>query len=313
MGEVRWYTEVENQLGSVDASVIDGDILYGGGYDDPGSPRIVTLGHEVLYRGDQPLTGGTYHHDVEMTPSGLVAGLITREGDGYLGFGVEIRDPDDDGALVWAWESDDSVSDGDLPAPRGDLYHANALEIVEEDGVPRWAYINVRNLGRYIRVDIEESVIDWQITSSVWSMTGDWWFLSHEPKLEGDRLLVYDNGERQPSAHSRIVEYELDFENETGELIWEWTEDAWREPAWGGVDRLEGGNVLVAIGHCEGASCDEVHPESRSRILEVDPDTDEVVWAYRYTDEDVGLYRAERIDGCDLFANARFCPQLLED
>lgn len=313
-GEIRWYIEVEQELGSVDHSVVDGDILYGGGYDVPGSPRIVTTGQELLYTGPQPVSGGTYHHDVEMTPSGLIAGVVTLEGDDYVGFGVEIRDPDDDGALVWAWDSDSAVERGDLPSPRGDMYHANALEIVEEDGVPRWAYVNIRNLGRYVRIDIEEDVIDWQITAATWELNSDeWWFLSHDPKLEDDLLLVYDNGERNPNSHSRVVEYALDFETETAELLWEWTEPSWREPAWGGVDRLDGDHVLVAIGHCDGSSCDEAHPDSRTRILEVDRATDEVVWAYRYTDEAVGLYRAERIDGCDLFSNARFCPQLLQE
>ena len=309
-GEIRWYHDIEDDLGSADVSLVEPQLLiYGGGYGETGAPRMLTLGHEVVYQSPQPVTGGEYHHDVGMTPSGLVAGLTTINGDGYLGFGVELRDPDDDGALIWDWNSDDAVDRGELPAGNGDTYHPNALQIDEDaDGNPQYAWVNVRNLNRIIRIDIESGLIDVSLHGT--SLTGEGWYLPHDIHVEGDRLLLYNNGERKPGANSSVREYTLDLAHENAEIVWEWTEPDWQEPAWGGSDWLGDDRVLVAIGHCPG--CDGASNESRARVLEVDQLTDEVVWAYRWDQEDVGLYRAERLGGCDVFFNARFCPELLE-
>ena len=311
-GEVRWYYGLDDELGSVDCSIEDGRIVWGGGYEGDSAPRIMTVGGVVLYKGEEPTTGGVYHHDVGLTESGYMAGLITKQGDSYIAFGVEVRDPENDGELLYMWESDVAVAKGELPEGRGDLYHANALEIEEVDGDPRYAWVNVRNLNRYIRIDLVEQTIDRKLLAGSGLNDDDAWNLSHDTKRVGETLLMYDNGYRKPGESSRVVEYEADLEAGTYELVWEWTEDNWREPAWGGADWLENGNVLVAIGHCEGSSCDEAHPDGRSAVIEVDRETDEIVWAYRWEDEKVGLYRAERADGCDLFSNAQFCPQLLD-
>ncbi|MCP4808348.1 MAG: hypothetical protein GY913_33350 [Proteobacteria bacterium] len=309
-GEIRWYHDVEDEMGSADASLAGpGELIYGGGYELTGAPRIIDMGHELLYAGPQPVTGGEYHHDVGLTASGLTAGLTTINGDGYLGWGVEIRDPDDGGALVWDWNSDDAVDRGELPAGSGDTYHPNALQVDEDDdGNPTHAWVNVRNLNRIVRIDIETGLIDVDLRGT--SITDDGFYLPHDIHVEGDRLLLYNNGERKPGEHSSVREFQLDLIHGTYELDWEWTEDDWQEPAWGGADWLGDDRILLAIGHCPG--CDGALDSSRARILEVDQVTDDVVWSYRWEDESVGLYRAERLEGCDVFANARFCPEVLE-
>lgn len=307
-GEIRWYHDVEDELGSADVSLAGPqELIYGGGYGVEGAPRILTLGHEVVYTGPQPVTGGEYHHDVALTPSGLTAGLTTINGDGYLGFGIELRDPDDDGALIWDWNSDDAVERGELPAGNGDTYHPNALEILEDDaGEPIQAWVNIRNLNRIVRIDIATGLMDIDLRGT--SVSDEGFYLPHDIHIDGDRLLLYNNGERSPGSISTAREFEVDFVKEDFELVWEWHEDPWQEPAWGGTDWLDGDHVLVAIGHCPG--CDGSTDASRSRILEVDRATDEVIWAYRWEQESVGLYRAERLGGCDVFHNARFCPEL---
>lgn len=45
-------------------------------------------------------------------------------------------------------------------------------------------------------------------------------------------------------------------------------------------------------------------------VLEVDPTTNEVLRRLDFTDARGSLYRAQWVDGCDLFANARYCPSL---
>ncbi len=40
------------------------------------------------------------------------------------------------------------------------------------------------------------------------------------------------------------------------------------------------------------------------------PETDQVPWRLDFTGEHDGLYRAQRIAGCELFASERWCPDL---
>ena len=88
--------------------------------------------------------------------------------------------------------------------------------------------------------------------------------------------------------------------------MWSYEEPGWSEPIWGDVDRLPNGNVLISQGHCY--DCGGVDPKRRSAVIEVDPDDDTVVWRLDFSEERDGLYRADRVDGCAVFANQRFCP-----
>ena len=46
----------------------------------------------------------------------------------------------------------------------------------------------------------------------------------------------------------------------------------------------------------------------RSRVIEVDQPTGEVVWRAAFETEDFLTYRAEKVDACDVFPDVRFCP-----
>ncbi len=318
-GEIRWYYPIADETGSVDASVYDGRLLIGGGYDTTAGPVLLEQDHTVVYTQPFPSTGGEYHHDVEMTPSGLIGGLITKQGDGYLGFGVEVADPAQDGELVWTWDSDTAVAAGTLPLGSGDAYHANALELIEDDsGQLVGAYANLRNLDRFVYIDRASGEITWQLNQFSWELEGGggWWHLAHDVHFDGplgapDRVLLYDNGVRKPGEQSHAREIELDHETSTARYSWTWTRDDWQEQAWGGTDWLGDDRVLVAIGHCN--TCDDSDPDSRTAVLEVDQLSDEVIWSYAFDEESVGLYRAERVGGCGLFSSLRWCPELAQE
>ena len=68
---------------------------------------------------------------------------------------------------------------------------------------------------------------------------------------------------------------------------------------------LPDGHVLVATGHCYDCGL----TGDRSWIAEVDPVTDAVVWRLDFGSEEDGISRAQLVDGCALFANARYCPR----
>ena len=46
-------------------------------------------------------------------------------------------------------------------------------------------------------------------------------------------------------------------------------------------------------------------------IAEVHRPSGEIVWEARFSSQD-WVYRVERLDGCEVFKNSRFCPSLVE-
>ena len=87
-------------------------------------------------------------------------------------------------------------------------------------------------------------------------------------------------------------------------MSWEFTEEGWFETIWGDVDRLPDGHVLITRAHC--GTCQPASA-ARTQLVEVDPATNEVVWRLVMEAQDDAGYRAERVDGCAIFANARYC------
>ena len=139
----------------------------------------------------------------------------------------------------------------------------------------------------------------------------DWFFGQHDPEFLGNELLVHDNGMDRPGEdYTRVVALTLDHTALTATLTWQYTEEGWLEEGWGDADRLPSGHVLVSMGHCH--DCELGDPERRTRIREVNPTDNSVVWSLDFADPTDSVYRAERVDGCDLFANLEACPALLD-
>jgi hypothetical protein len=135
-----------------------------------------------------------------------------------------------------------------------------------------------------------------------------WFYTQHAPELDGSTLYVYDNGKDRPGEHySRVVAFDVDLTARTLHQTWEWRGDGWYEPIWGDVDLLPNGHLLVTRGHCDDCGADPV-PTS---WVELDPGTGPVWELDTPTLGHMG-YRAERLDGCAVFANAEYCPSLLE-
>jgi hypothetical protein len=130
-----------------------------------------------------------------------------------------------------------------------------------------------------------------------------WYNGMHAIDVYDDRIWVYDNGWDQDN--SRALMYTLDTENWTAELTFEYSEAGWREPVWGDADELASGNVLINMGHtwCKGGN--ESH---FGALVELDVNTKEPIWRLDFLDRDDASYRSQRVDGCALFQNSRWCP-----
>lgn len=315
-GRLRWYHPVSWNASDLDASYLgDGRILYGGGNEAP--PTVVDLEGRVLMEAPALPDERWYHHDTERLASGEHLALTSVDNtDGtstWRGAELQILDPALEGP-VWTWSTQRGVDEGWLPGRErdgGDPYHANSAQ-----GIGDQLYVNLRPLSLLVRLDRATGDLVWRMGQGGDFLLLDaagapaeptaWWYGPHAPVVDGDRVLAYDNGATRPVSPrtSRAVEFTFDEATMTARTSWEFTEEGWFEGIWGDVDRLPSGHVLITR-----ASCGRCLPDpATTQLVEVDPATNEVVWRLVMDlPEDAG-YRAERVDGCALFANARYCP-----
>jgi hypothetical protein len=313
-GRLRWYYEVPYQAPDLDVSYLgSGQILYGGGYAAP--PTVVDLAGQVLLRAAEP---DVYHHHAERLPTGEFAVLtLDTNTDGNItwnGMEIEILDP----AMthtVWSWATQRGVDEGWLPVSAGsnDPYHMNAIQVTDEA-----VYANFRNLSILVKLDRETGDLEWILGANgefaLLDATGaaedpaSWFYGAHAPEIDGNRILLHDNGFPRPGGNwSRIAEFEIDEAARTARMSWDYTEEGWFEPIWGDADRLPDGHVLYTRAHCESCNPDAV---GNTQIVEIDPAAGTVLWRLLMSDVHDAGYRSQRIDGCDIFANARYCPDL---
>ncbi len=336
-GRVRWYHDVPENLDmDLDAHLTtDGNIYYGGGWglmdfeaEDQGLVRIVDLsGSELLLR-TEPAFGISFNHHSEPRPDGthmsLTSALNDNAGEPFVGVGAEIYDPEND-TVVWSWSSQQALDAGTLPPPSkpgSNPYWANSMSLVPEDDGSSSVYFSFFVADQVVKVDYETGEVDWihgvggdfQLVDATGESEGRgrWHYSQHDPEIDGNRILMHDNGGDRPGErYSRAVEFTLDETTMTSRITWEYTEDGWLEPIIGDADRLDNGNVLITMGHC---SCCwwALGEDHWSALVEVEPTTNEVAWRLDWPDDSHGSYRAERLDGCSLFANAATCPEVAE-
>lgn len=313
-GRLRWYFSVPYDAADLDVTYLgDGRFLYGGGFSAP--PTILDLGGRASADAPPLESPHDYHHDTEMLPSGEVMGLSESQNtDGtttWTGARVDRFDP----ALsmsTWSWDTQRAVDEGWLPVPTTDVdpYHTNSMQVVGDQ-----LYVNFRQRSIVARIDMPTGDLVWRLgPDGDFALVDDqgepaddsgWFVGPHAPEHDGDRILFYDNGGRG-NWRSRALELELDEDARTARVVWEFTEDGWYESIWGDVDRLADGHVLITRAHC--TRC-QPNSDARTQLVEVDPATDEVVWRLVFDDPEDAGYRAERIDGCAIFANEKYCPE----
>jgi hypothetical protein len=321
-GRVRWQLELPVEArSSIDIESVylgDGTFLWGGGEELSGTPQIVALDHEIRHQAAYPgAEDDVYHHDLEWADgqiTGLVASTVTGGTPGAEGIRLLTHDVATQ-AVTWEWDAQRAVDQGQLPPPDWiDPYHANSFaSVVDADGPG--VYVTLLSTNTVIRVDQATGDISWTlgpggdfvlVDESGSPLPEDAWLDGiHALDIFGDHLLLYDNG--RDTLRSQVMELTLDIPSRRAALTWTWTEFGWYEPIWGDADELPNGNVLIAMAHdyCVGAN-----PSHPGALVEVDRATDDVLWRLDFLDSNDATYRSQRIDGCALFANTRFCPEL---
>ena len=296
----------------------DDTFVFGGGYSNEGRPRIVELWEGETYASDllPDELSTTFHHDGKMLDDGRIVTLETQETYNgpsvFEGFAVRAHDPVT-GTLSWEYVAQTGVDAGELPIYNGDWdeWHANWVDVKVENGID-FVYVSLCFYGWVLKIDPVAGHIEWILGDG-----GDFSLVDaggapldpfefsqcqHGLEVEGDHVLFYDNG--WDRGFSRASEYELDTATMTARLLWTW-EDGWWETTLGDADYLDNGRILV----------DKAHPDcwswgSPSEIVEFDPLSGLAASRVTFLDITDATYRAERLDGCELFANAKYCEAL---
>ncbi len=308
-GEVRWYYPLPIE-GYADMGAEywgDGLFLWGGvsGSDEgAGVPRLVDVSHQEHYRADYPgASEGNYHHMTERQYDGSVITLIESDAsvDGHNVYGFEVHRIDVEAdELLWSWNLQQALDAGSLEV--GD---ANWAGMMVGDGGQETLVISVCEGEAVVGIDVATGEAAWSLAEwgSLELTQGDLPRIQHGLDIDGRHILLYDNG---AVPTTRAVEFAIDAGAGTASETWSWTEDGFQEAwGWGDVDYLGEDHVVITKGHVP-----DWHGEGPSEVIEVDRSDDSVVWRLSFTEETDAIYSADRIGGCDLFADTSRCPAL---
>lgn len=340
-GRPRWRREGAGGGGDIDATWLpEGAVLYGG---DRGAssipPTVRDLDGDLLFQApDDAATAfeepGSWHHDAGVSADGasVWALAVERIPDAerpeidWEGFVVKRVDRAT-GETTWAWSaSEDGVAGGLAPgsAANRQPHHANAVQDVEEaDGTK--LYVSLRNPSRVLKVDVATGAVDWSLGQGGDFVLLDadgapaaddlWFYGQHDVKRVGDLLVVYDNGlyraQHGGTAYSRALVLELDEDARTARIVTSWRDvrdgEDWYSPAWGGLDLHPDGALDLALGHWWWLSPDAPFRSALARLVPDGAGGADVAWRVEFDEPEIGLYRADRVDGCAAFGIEEYC------
>ncbi|MEZ5167827.1 MAG: aryl-sulfate sulfotransferase [Acidimicrobiales bacterium] len=184
-----------------------------------------------------------------------------------------------------------------------DWSHVNAAVLTVDE---QQIIVSSRHLDRiwaWSYADTAEITPEWVVgVGGIQPAPPDRFSHQHAPEPQEDgTVLVYDNGVARDIVggtpteplFSRVVQYRIDADAGTADLLWEYRRDAADgTPIYsavvGDVDRLANGDTLIVDGFL---------PEFRPQLTEID-DESRIVRVITFTNPDFGylLYRAERVE-----------------
>jgi hypothetical protein len=226
------------------------------------------------------------HHDLEVTDDGHIY-VLTREAHliprinehlPILEDFITVLDPDGnlvrEFSILEAFEKSPfaSAPEARKVPKKGDIYHTNAIEVLDgslADRIPAFAKGNVLISMRQTSM---LAVVDMSLEEVVW-VASDLWLEQHDPKvLANGNILLFDNNGgnverfmRGRGGESRVLE----FDPVTQEVDWSYagsSSEAFYTKMCGATHRLANGNTMAS-------------ESDFGRAFEVTPDGD-VVWEY---------------------------------
>jgi hypothetical protein len=262
---------------------------------------------------DTLVMGNGYHvdqHDILMRENGnhflmaydpQIVGMDTVVPGGdpeatVIGFIVQELDADHN--VIFQWRSWDhyEITDAnhtDFLDDRIDYVHGNAFEIDLDGNL----LMSQRNMEEITKIDMNTGEIIWRFglhaKNNMFTFLNDTVGFSWQHdvrRLPNGNVTVYDNGNYHPTQFSQALEYHLDVENLTAELVWDYQHDPIiYGRATGAHRRLENNNAFICWGLTWPMNYSEVTHEKN------------LAWDFGWT-EDVWDYRAFKFDwNTDLF------------
>lgn len=327
-GRIRWYLQGVGG-GDIDALLVPGEGILFGGASPPlqTAPTVITLGGETQFvatsfRASAYEDPGSYHHDSGLTQDGTrILTLAYEAYEDWRAFVVKEIDRSSN-TVTWYWSAiEDGYMEGLLSpgsAASSDPYHANAV-FDREEPQGRAIYVSLAHIDQIFKLDYASRSVTW-----VLGRNGDftllepdgspaeewrWFFGQHDVQRIGNQLSVYDNGVDRAywgqTPFSRVLVLTLDEVAMTATIRFEYTEPGWQEPYWGGYDRAADGSGLITRAHCNTCTASLSSP---SALIRLDP-LGTVVWRADFPDLASALYRAERLDPCQVFTTRRYCAE----
>lgn len=324
-GNVRWYYSGDGG-GDVDISFLGNDRFLMGGYHDTSvEPTIIGLDKQIYFKDPGQVTreyesADSCNHDAGLAEDGQSIYTLAYSSDGVYGSFI-IRELDvTTGDVLWTWSGiEDGVMQGQIPGGSSsdtDPHHANAIDDQIENG-REYLYVSMRNQNQVMKLDKETGDVVWLLglggDFTLYEADGTlaedhrWFFNQHDAKVYGPTLFsAHDNGTERNLAggtnYSRALQLKLDQQAMTATIQFEYTEPSWVEPIWSGYDVLPDGRGLLAIGHCWLCTIPKV-----AGLVELSAGA-QPLWRADFKSEKEHIYRAQRIDGCELFSNRTYCP-----
>ena len=224
----------------------------------------------------------SWHHIYNRLPDDSI--IMLRRDLTDTTIGDKIVNIDRNYNILWEWRYQDHYKPPQCnPATWCDWTHCNWVVMRKKENI---AYLNVRHLSRFHKIDMETGEVIWTMGPdgdfTVISDLQDPWFeWAHAPKVYGEndeKVLLYDNG-TVDRGYSRVIEYTIDEVNMVATVNYVFdgkeTGQEWFTEAFGDADPLPGGNIMVTAG------TDDL--ERPNKFFEVTRDG-EIVWELTFTD-----------------------------
>jgi len=182
--------------------------------------------------------------------------------------GTVIQELDENKNVVFEWNSFDyfQLSDSykDLTASSIDFDHPNSLEIDYDGNI----LLISRAMDEITKIDRSTGDIIWRLGGKnnefEFADSSHMFFMPHKFRLlDNGHYTLFDNGTGRDSLYSRGVEYAIDQENKTIEMVWEFDANKLVYARSGGsTQRLPSGNTILCYGgQVSNPSVIEVYPD----------------------------------------------------
>lgn len=207
-----------------------------------------------------------------------------------------IQELDKDKNVIFQWRSMDYVpvelTQLNYLAPAIEYFHPNSM-VYDMDGN---IMISARNLNSIIKINRNTGEVMWMLGGKANEFTfideheenaPNYFSFQHDiRRLPNGNITIFDNGVQHEPPYSRGVEYELDEENKTCKLVWEYEhEDDIYAAQHGSCQRLNNGNTIIGWGTYSRdglTALTEVHPDNTKAFEILFPEGVQSQFIYKY-------------------------------